>query len=184
MAPATGAHIIANSLRSLGVSTIFGIVGIPVIEIAEEARKVGIQFIGFRNEQAASYAATAYGYLTGKPGVCLVVGGPGVLHAIAGVSEDVYLFKDRALETYQSSNRSATLVPMLGLYFCSLDRARPILSLEAHFKSWTLSRYSRPTPSLLQGLQASIPYRARWRTPTGRHGTVDRAQHSWICPPT
>ena len=82
----TGAHIIARSLHDLGVKVLFGIVGIPVIEIAEEAIALGIKFIGFRNEQAASYAATAYGYLTGRPGVCLVVGGPGVLHAIAGVS--------------------------------------------------------------------------------------------------
>ena len=84
MAP-TGAHIIARSLRDLGVTVLFGIVGIPVVEIAEEAINLGIRFIGFRNEQAASYAATAYGYLTGRPGVCLVVGGPGVLHAMAGV---------------------------------------------------------------------------------------------------
>ena len=84
MAP-TGAQIIARSLRDLGVTVIFGIVGIPVVEIAEEAINLGIRFIGFRNEQAASYAATAYGYLTGRPGVCLVVGGPGVLHAMAGV---------------------------------------------------------------------------------------------------
>lgn len=82
----TGANIIAHSLKALGVSVIFGIVGVPVSEIAEEAINIGIRFIGFRNEQAASYAATAYGYLTGRPGVCLVVGGPGVLHAIAGVS--------------------------------------------------------------------------------------------------
>ena len=81
----TGAHIIAISLHNLGVKVLFGIVGIPVIEIAEEAIALGIKFIGFRNEQAASYAATAYGYLTGRPGVCLVVGGPGVLHAMAGV---------------------------------------------------------------------------------------------------
>ncbi len=81
----TGAAVIARALRSIGVTVIFGIVGIPVVEIAEEAIALGIKFIGFRNEQAASYAATAYGYLTGKPGVCLVVGGPGVLHAMAGV---------------------------------------------------------------------------------------------------
>ncbi|KAI9884418.1 MAG: hypothetical protein M1823_003800 [Watsoniomyces obsoletus] len=81
----TGAKIIAQALQSLGVTVIFGIVGIPVVEIAEEAINLGIRFIGFRNEQAASYAASAYGYLTGEPGVCLVVGGPGVLHAIAGV---------------------------------------------------------------------------------------------------
>ncbi|KAF2742603.1 hypothetical protein M011DRAFT_472065 [Sporormia fimetaria CBS 119925] len=87
MAPSsvTGAHIIARTLKDLGVTVIFGIVGVPVSDIAEQAINLGIRFIGFRNEQAASYAATAYGYLTGKPGVCLVVGGPGVLHAIAGV---------------------------------------------------------------------------------------------------
>ncbi|KAH0536003.1 hypothetical protein FGG08_007102 [Glutinoglossum americanum] len=81
----TGAQIIARTLGDLDVNVVFGIVGIPVVEIAEEALNLGIKYIGFRNEQAASYAASAYGYLTGRPGVCLVVGGPGVLHAIAGV---------------------------------------------------------------------------------------------------
>jgi 2-hydroxyacyl-CoA lyase 1 len=83
--PYTGAHIIAQTLKDLGVTVVFGLVGVPVSDIAEQCINLGVRFIGFRNEQAASYAATAYGYLTGKPGVCLVVGGPGVLHAIAGV---------------------------------------------------------------------------------------------------
>jgi len=82
MAPRTGAQLIALALHELGVKVIFGLVGIPVIQIAEEAIALGIRFIAFRNEQAASYA---YGYLTGRPGVCLVVGGPGVLHAMAGI---------------------------------------------------------------------------------------------------
>jgi len=82
----TGAQLIAHSLKSLDVRIIFGIVGIPVIEVAEACLALGIKFVSFRNEQAASYAASAYGYLTGRPGVCLVVGGPGVLHAMAGVS--------------------------------------------------------------------------------------------------
>ena len=85
MAEQTGAQIIASTLRTLEVTVIFGIVGIPVIEVAEACIAAGIRFISFRNEQAASYAASAYGYLTGRPGVCLVVGGPGVLHAMAGV---------------------------------------------------------------------------------------------------
>jgi 2-hydroxyacyl-CoA lyase 1 len=85
LTPTNGARIIAQTLKNLGVTAIFGIVGVPVSDIAEQAITIGIRFIGFRNEQAASYAATAYGYLTGRPGVCLVVGGPGVLHAIAGV---------------------------------------------------------------------------------------------------
>lgn len=86
MATATGAQLIARTLRDLGVTVIFGIVGIPVVEIAEEAINLGIRFVAFRNEQACSYAASVYGYMTGRPGVCLVVGGPGVLHAMAGVS--------------------------------------------------------------------------------------------------
>jgi 2-hydroxyacyl-CoA lyase 1 len=81
----SGAAITARALHELGVKVIFGLVGIPVVQIAEEAIALGIRFIAFRNEQAASYAATAYGYLTGRPGVCLVVGGPGVLHAMAGI---------------------------------------------------------------------------------------------------
>ncbi|KAI9701996.1 MAG: hypothetical protein M1836_001340 [Candelina mexicana] len=69
MSSPTGAQIIARALHELGVSCVFGIVGIPVVEIAEEAINLGIRFVGFRNEQAASYAASAYGYLTGRPGV-------------------------------------------------------------------------------------------------------------------
>jgi 2-hydroxyacyl-CoA lyase 1 len=85
MSSPIGAVLIARALHELGVKVIFGLVGVPVVQIAEEAIALGIRFIAFRNEQAASYAATAYGYLTGRPGVCLVVGGPGVLHAMAGV---------------------------------------------------------------------------------------------------
>ena len=85
MTSSTGAQVIARSLQALGVTVLFGIVGIPVVDVAEEALALGIRFLGFRNEQAASYAAGAYGYLTGRPGVCLVVGGPGVLHAVPGV---------------------------------------------------------------------------------------------------
>jgi 2-hydroxyacyl-CoA lyase 1 len=86
MALPTGASVVAQTLQQLGVKVVFGLVGIPVVEIAEACISLGIRFVAFRNEQAASYAASAYGYLTGLPGVCLVVGGPGVVHAMAGVS--------------------------------------------------------------------------------------------------
>lgn len=83
----SGARLIADSLCQLGVTVVFGLVGVPVGELAEECINNGIRFVSMRNEQAASYAASSYGYLTGRPGVCLVVGGPGVLHALAGVSQ-------------------------------------------------------------------------------------------------
>lgn len=80
-----GSKLVAQTLRILGVKHMFGIVGIPVIEIADACINEGIQFISFRNEQAAAYAASVYGYLTGNPGILLTVGGPGVIHSLAGV---------------------------------------------------------------------------------------------------
>ncbi|MCY3981831.1 MAG: thiamine pyrophosphate-binding protein, partial [Alphaproteobacteria bacterium] len=76
----------ARELKKHGVEYMFGIVGFPVQPIAKAAQEVGIKYVGMRNEQAASYAAQAAGYLTGRPGVCLTVSGPGVIHALAGLA--------------------------------------------------------------------------------------------------
>ena len=81
-----GATIIARCLKQQGVEYMFGIVGFPVFGIAVAAQKEGITYIGIRNEQSASYAAQAAGYLTGRPQACLVVSGPGVIHAFAGLA--------------------------------------------------------------------------------------------------
>lgn len=60
--------------------------GFPVIKLGRTLQAEGIHFIGMRNEQAACYAAQAMGYLTGTPGVCLVVSGPGLLHTCGGMA--------------------------------------------------------------------------------------------------
>ena len=86
MAEVDGGTLIARSLKKQGVQYMFGIVGFPVQPIAAAAQKEGITYVGMRNEQSASYAAQAVGYLTGRPGACLVVSGPGVVHALAGLA--------------------------------------------------------------------------------------------------
>ena len=86
MATLDGNTLIARSLKKQGVEHMFGIVGFPVFGVAAAAQNEGIQFIGMRNEQAASYAAGAVGYFTGRPGACLTVSGPGMIHGIAGLA--------------------------------------------------------------------------------------------------
>ncbi|HVR29287.1 MAG TPA: oxalyl-CoA decarboxylase [Thermoanaerobaculia bacterium] len=81
-----GGTVIARALKAQGVEYMFGIVGYPVYGVAAAAQKEGIQYFGFRNEQAASYAAGAVGYLTGRPGACLTVSGPGMIHGLAGLA--------------------------------------------------------------------------------------------------
>ncbi|XP_076824716.1 2-hydroxyacyl-CoA lyase 1-like isoform X1 [Clavelina lepadiformis] len=82
----TGAEVIAHALKTQGVEYVFGVVGVPVIEVGMAIQQAGIKYIGMRNEQSASYAAGAIGYLTGKPGACLVVSGPGLIHALGGMA--------------------------------------------------------------------------------------------------
>jgi 2-hydroxyacyl-CoA lyase 1 len=86
MSKIDGATLIARSLKQQGVDFMFGIVGFPVGPIAVAAQKAGIRYIGMRNEQSASYAAQAVGYMTGRPGAVLVVSGPGVVHGLAGLA--------------------------------------------------------------------------------------------------
>ena len=64
MSEVDGATLIARSLKQQGIDHLFGVVGFPVTPIAAAAQKEGVAYIGMRNEQAASYAAQAYGYLT------------------------------------------------------------------------------------------------------------------------
>jgi len=86
MGKVNGATLMARCLKQHGVDYMFGIVGFPVQPIAAAAQELGITYIGMRNEQAASYAAQAAGYLTGRPGACLTVSGPGVVHGLAGLA--------------------------------------------------------------------------------------------------
>ena len=86
MGEVDGATLIARSLKQQGIDHLFGIVGFPVTAIAAAAQKEGVAYLGVRNEQSAAYAAAAYGYLTGRPGACLTVTGPGVVHGLAGLA--------------------------------------------------------------------------------------------------
>jgi 2-hydroxyacyl-CoA lyase 1 len=86
MSEVDGATLIARSLKQQGIDHLFGVVGFPVGPIAAAAQREGVAYIGMRNEQAASYAAQAYGYLKGRPGACIVVTGPGVVHGLAGLA--------------------------------------------------------------------------------------------------
>jgi hypothetical protein len=51
----TGAQLVAQTLKHHGITTVFGIIGIPVIEVGQACIDIGIRFVAFRNEQSAAY---------------------------------------------------------------------------------------------------------------------------------
>jgi oxalyl-CoA decarboxylase len=81
-----GNHLVVEALRMNGVSTMYGVVGIPITDLARIAQAEGIRYIGFRNEQAAGHAAAAAGYLTQRPGICLTVSAPGFLNGMVALA--------------------------------------------------------------------------------------------------
>jgi 2-hydroxyacyl-CoA lyase 1 len=81
-----GSALAGRALAAAGTRHMFGVVGIPVTSLASRAAAAGVRFLAFRNEQSAGYAAAAYGFLTGSPGVLLTVSGPGCVHGLAGLS--------------------------------------------------------------------------------------------------
>jgi len=74
--------------QSKKVHKIFGVAGDPITPFISFAESYGIQFFGFRNEQAASYAASAVSFLScrNSVGICLTVAGPGFTNAITGLA--------------------------------------------------------------------------------------------------
>ncbi|PTR30298.1 oxalyl-CoA decarboxylase [Rhodococcus sp. OK519] len=83
---ADGNDLVVDALQNNGITTIYGVVGIPITDLARTAQRRGIRYLGFRNEQAAGHAAAAAGFLTGRPGVCLTVSAPGYLNGLVALA--------------------------------------------------------------------------------------------------
>lgn len=82
----TGMWLLAKSLSRLGITDMYGLVGIPVTDFSYLAQEQGIRFVGFRHEQQAGMAAATHGYLTGKPGVLLTVSSLGFLNGLTATT--------------------------------------------------------------------------------------------------
>jgi oxalyl-CoA decarboxylase len=81
-----GFHLVVDALKLNGVSTIYGVVGIPITDLARLAQASGMRYVGFRHEASAGNAAAAAGFLTKRPGVCLTVSAPGFLNGLVALA--------------------------------------------------------------------------------------------------
>jgi acetolactate synthase-1/2/3 large subunit len=86
MATITGSEVLAQSLRSQGVDTMFYLMGGPMLETEAACIKLGIRAIDTRHEQAAALAAHAWTRVTRRPGVAMACSGPGAINLATGVA--------------------------------------------------------------------------------------------------
>ena len=82
----TGMYILAQTLKRLGLDTVYGLVGIPVTEAAYAFQDVGVKFVSFRFEQQAGMAAATHGFLTKQPGVLLTVSSLGFMNGLTATA--------------------------------------------------------------------------------------------------
>ena len=84
-----GSEALLRALEGEGVDTVFGYPGgaiIPVYDaLMDHADR--INHILVRHEQGAAHAAEGYARASGKPGVCLVTGGPGATNTLTGIAD-------------------------------------------------------------------------------------------------
>jgi thiamine pyrophosphate-dependent acetolactate synthase large subunit-like protein len=82
----TGGKAVVESLKREGVDFVFGVPGVQIMHIFDAFYgEPEIQILTVRHEQSAVYMADGYARVKGKPGVGLVVPGPGVQNASAAL---------------------------------------------------------------------------------------------------
>ena len=85
----TVSDVMVETMTNWGVDRVFGMVGHSNLGLADALRRAEakgkLKYIGIRHEGAASFAASAYGKLTGKPAACFAIAGPGSTNMYTGL---------------------------------------------------------------------------------------------------
>lgn len=190
----TGMYILAESLKRLGLNDVYGLVGIPVTEVAYAMQKIGMNYYGFRFEQQAGMAAATHGFLTKKPGVLLTVSSLGMMNGltatanatvncypmiqISGASDPTMV--DMDMGTYEQLDQLNTARPLVKAAFrCSHAKDIP----QAVARAYRAAVSGRPggvyidmtTPALAEVMNAEDAEKLYY-TPVDVYATVAPTQ--------
>ncbi|MDW7982332.1 MAG: thiamine pyrophosphate-binding protein [Thermomicrobium sp.] len=82
-----GGEAVVRTLERLGVECVFGIPGVHTLEIYDALVESPIRHVLARHEQGAGFMADGYARVSGKPGVAIVITGPGVTNIATAIGE-------------------------------------------------------------------------------------------------
>ncbi len=114
MSKFTGSHLIARTLKALGIEYAFGVPGGQLVLLIDALEKEGVKFIMTRHEQAAAHMADAYFRLTGKLAVAIGTVGPGAADLVPGVYEA--FVENSALLVLTAQNQRWRIYPDTGAF--------------------------------------------------------------------
>jgi acetolactate synthase-1/2/3 large subunit len=83
----TCGEFLVRQLEAWGVDTVFGIPGVHTVEVYRGLPSSGIRHITPRHEQGAGFMADGYARVSGKPGVCFIITGPGMTNILTAMAQ-------------------------------------------------------------------------------------------------
>ncbi|UTW08478.1 5-guanidino-2-oxopentanoate decarboxylase [Pseudomonas benzenivorans] len=83
----TCGEFLVKQLEAWGVDTVFGIPGVHTVELYRGLPHSGIRHITPRHEQGAGFMADGYARVSGKPGVCFIITGPGMTNILTAMAQ-------------------------------------------------------------------------------------------------
>jgi acetolactate synthase-1/2/3 large subunit len=83
----TCGELLVQLLEDFGVSVVFGIPGVHTVELYRGLPATRIRHITPRHEQGAGFMADGYARVSGKPGVCFIVTGPGMTNIATAMGQ-------------------------------------------------------------------------------------------------
>jgi len=83
----TVGEALVTLLEQAGVDTVFGIPGVHTIELYRGLATSSIRHITPRHEQGAGFMADGYARVSGRPGVCFVITGPGLTNTLTAMAQ-------------------------------------------------------------------------------------------------
>jgi|AP95_1055475.scaffolds.fasta_scaffold15865_2 thiamine pyrophosphate-dependent acetolactate synthase large subunit-like protein len=145
-------------LQAYGVDTVFGIPGVHTLELYKGLGLADIRHVQPRHEQGAGFMADGYARVSGRPGVCYLITGPGVTNAatpigqaysdsspmlvISSVNASTDLGMGRG-RLHEITDQCAVTAPLTAFSKCALSAAEvPNLIAEA----FAVFRNARPRP--------------------------------------
>ncbi len=155
-----GGKLLVECLVALGATKAFGVPGesyLAVLDALHDSQGA-LDFVNCRNEGGASFMASAWGKLTGEPGICMVTRGPGATNASIGVhtamqdSSPMILLVGqigtdmRGREAFQEVDYRAVFGTMVkwAVEIDDVDRIPEILA-----RAWKTATTGRPGPVVI-----------------------------------
>ncbi|MBN3749605.1 hypothetical protein G3N96_29880, partial [Burkholderia sp. Se-20373] len=85
--PRTCGEALVDLLARHGVECVFGIPGVHTVELYRGLAASSIRHVTPRHEQGAGFMADGYARVTGRPGVCFIITGPGMTNIATAMAQ-------------------------------------------------------------------------------------------------